>query len=359
MAAIRILLLADSHLGFDLPERPRSPRRRRGHDFLANYAAALAPALAGEVDVVVHGGDVFHRPRVSPSLAWQALEPLARVADRGVPVFVVPGNHERGRLPHERFASHPHVHVFDAPRTFEIEVRGERLAVSGFPSERDVRSGFGRLLERTGWRAADAPLRLLCMHQCFEGATVGPGDFVFRSASDVVRAAEVPAAFKAVLSGHIHRHQVLIRDMHGRPVPAPVFYPGSIERTSMAEMDEEKGYLVLRLDGRDAAPAWEFRRLPARPMLARDLEAGNLGAEALRRALRDLLDEAPADAILRIRVRGEAHRVDWRALSAAQIRRLAPPTMNVEIQADAVRARFARPRRSAARAAPDELRLDL
>jgi len=42
---IRILLLADSHLGFDLPVRPRVVRRRRGHDFLANYAAALKPAL--------------------------------------------------------------------------------------------------------------------------------------------------------------------------------------------------------------------------------------------------------------------------------------------------------------------------
>ena len=70
MTDIRILLLADSHLGFDLPARPRIARRRRGHDFQANYATALEPALAGEVDVVVHGGDVFLRSRVAPSLAY-------------------------------------------------------------------------------------------------------------------------------------------------------------------------------------------------------------------------------------------------------------------------------------------------
>jgi len=39
---VRILLFADSHLGFDLPSRPRSTRRRRGHDFLANHEAFLA-----------------------------------------------------------------------------------------------------------------------------------------------------------------------------------------------------------------------------------------------------------------------------------------------------------------------------
>src|SRR6185503_4960245 len=116
-AGARILLLADSHLGFDLPVRPRVERRRRGHDFLANYARALAPALAGEVDVVVHAGDVFDRSSVVSTLAWQAFEPLRRIADAGIPVLIVPGNHERSRLPHLRFARHPNLHVFAEPRS--------------------------------------------------------------------------------------------------------------------------------------------------------------------------------------------------------------------------------------------------
>src|SRR5215470_15193755 len=120
---IRILLLADSHLGFDLPVQPRTSRRRRGHDFLANYAAALAPAFTNEVDLVVHAGDVFDRSAVHTSIAYQAYEPLRRIAERGIPVFIVPGNHERSRLPHRRFLSHPHVHVFDRPETFTVKVR--------------------------------------------------------------------------------------------------------------------------------------------------------------------------------------------------------------------------------------------
>ena len=88
---VRVLFLADSHLGLDLPVRPpRVKRRRRGDDFLANYAAALEPARQGEVDLVVHGGDVFDRSHVPASLAYQALEPLRRLADEGMPVFVVP-----------------------------------------------------------------------------------------------------------------------------------------------------------------------------------------------------------------------------------------------------------------------------
>ncbi len=56
---LRVLLLADTHLGFDLPWKPRVERRRRGPDFFANYRRALAPARRGEVDLVVHGGDVL------------------------------------------------------------------------------------------------------------------------------------------------------------------------------------------------------------------------------------------------------------------------------------------------------------
>src|SRR5262245_9558747 len=176
---IRVLLLADSHLGFDLPVRPRVERRRRGHDFLANYAAALKPALEGEVDIVVHAGDVFDRSRIVPSLAYQAFEPLCRAADRGVPVFIVPGNHQRSRLPHLRFASHPGVHVFDQPRTFVTEVRGTRIALAGFPYERDVRTRFPDVLQQTGWNAMPATIRLLCIHQCVEGASVGPANYTF------------------------------------------------------------------------------------------------------------------------------------------------------------------------------------
>jgi exonuclease SbcD len=185
---VRVLLLADSHLGFDLPVRPRSNRRRRGHDFLANYAAALQPALTGEVDLVVHAGDVFDRPSVPTTVAYQAYEPLRRVADRGVPVFLVPGNHERSRLPHARFASHPGVHVFDRPRTFVVQIRGRRVALAGFPYERDnVRTRFGALLDETEWRREREAQRLLCIHHCVEGATVGPGDFTFTNAADVIR----------------------------------------------------------------------------------------------------------------------------------------------------------------------------
>jgi len=337
VTSVRVLLVADTHLGFDLPLQPRVARRRRGHDFLANYSTALAPALAGEVDLVVHGGDVFDRSRPAPSVAYQAFEPLRRVADRGVPVFIVPGNHERSRLPHLRFAQHPGIHVFDAPRTFVTTVRGVKIAVAGFPYERhNVRAAFPELLRQSGWEDEPADARLLCIHHCVEGATVGPANYTFRSAADVVRLRDVPPAFAAVLSGHIHRHQVLTTDLGGRPLDTPVLYPGSIERTALAEIGETKGYLIVDVgmasDGAHAHLRWEFRPLPARPMIRRELDVGGLTGAQLSAAVQDMIAASPPDAVLAIRLAGTPSDEQWRAVSAARLRAMAPPSMNAAVQ---------------------------
>jgi len=332
---VRILLLADTHLGFDLPVRPRVRRRRRGQDFLANYHRALGPALRGEVDLVVHGGDVFNRSRPHSTVAYQAFEPLTRVADRGVPVVVVPGNHERGRLPHLRFARHPGIHVFDEPRTVRVEIRGVSVALSGFPSERDeVRARFGDLTERTGWREGEAGLRLLCLHQCVEGATVGPADYTFTTAADVIRSRDLPRGFHAVLAGHVHRHQVLDADLRGRPLAAPVLYPGSIERTSIAEASETKGFMIVTasVSDRGVGLRWSFEPLPARPLLVRELSLGAKSAAELRAELVAIIDTVPSDAVLAIRVAGEWTEAARRALAADRLREVAPESMNVELR---------------------------
>lgn len=357
---IRILLLADTHLGFDLPVNPRINRRRRGQDFLANYAAALQPALSGEVDLVVHGGDVFNRSRPPSSVVWQAFEPLTRAADRGVPVYVVPGNHERGRIPHLRFAQHPGIHVFDRPRTFVVEVRGIRVAIAGFPSERDdVRRRFADLVAAAGCSEVSAEVRLLCLHQCVEGATVGPANYTFTTAADVIRASDIPPAYAAVLCGHIHRHQVLTTDLRGRTLGAPVLYPGSIERTSVAEADEEKGFMIVELACHDDGvhAAWTFNRLPARPLVRHDLDLEGLDAERVESSLRLIVAGAPVDAVVTVRVSGAITDSVSQVLSASFLRALTPPTMNLDLRLAEGYDRPSRP--TAPRTSDDVLELPL
>jgi len=332
----RILLLSDTHLGFDQPRRPRVHRRRRGPDFFQNYDRALAPARDGAFDMVVHGGDLLFRSKVSASLVHQAMAPLFAVADAGVPVFIVPGNHERSRIPYPLLTYHPNVFIFDRPRTFVGDWPGFPIALSGFPFIRNLdRRGFHQALCDTQAFSSDVDARLLCIHQAVEGAQVGVQNFTFRPGLDVIRGRDIPSGFAAILSGHIHRHQLLTADLSGRPLAAPVIYPGSIERTAFDERLEPKGTVRLHITpGRDRGGIlahWSFQELPARPMAVIELHVTGRDAVSLQVEIRSRLASQPVDSVVQLRLEGELAPGAAECLRAASMRDLTPSRMNLSV----------------------------
>ena len=331
-AGMRVLFVSDTHLGFDLPARPRVERRRRGPDFFACFERALEPALRGEVDAVVHGGDLLYRSRVPAWLVQRALAPVVRVADAGVPVLLLPGNHERSAIPYPLLAAHENLHVFRAPATVVIERNGLRVAFAGIPYARSVRRAFPALLATASCREAEVDARVLCLHQCVEGAVCGPPPgFTFRDGDDVVKASDLPGDVAVVLSGHVHRHQVLRTNLIGRPLPAPVVYAGSVERTSFAEREETKGFVVATIGPGGPGGrllACDFRPLPARPMRVHEV-AHNASASGLEREIAAAVAAAPPDVVLQLRVPGALACAE--ALRAARLRALGPPTANVSV----------------------------
>jgi DNA repair exonuclease SbcCD nuclease subunit len=335
MGIIRLLFLADTHLGYDLPFRPRIQRRRRGPEFFANFKLALLPALQGRVDCVVHGGDLLYRSKVSPRLVAMAFEPLKQVADRGTPVYLVPGNHERSAIPHRHLAEHPRIHIFDRPRTYLLRKDDFTLALAGFPFVRHgIRSDFLDRLDQTGRRHVNADVQVLCIHQSVDGATVGPSGYMFRYAPDVIQASDIPTGFTAVLSGHIHRFQVLANDLEGNALQAPVYYPGAIERTSFAEKNETKGYLTLEFEADRLKSGrlirWQFHELPTRPMIQLNLHPREMRTAELRSWIANTIRGLPQDGIVRLKIHGRISQDAMAVLRAASLRTIAPPTMNID-----------------------------
>jgi DNA repair exonuclease SbcCD nuclease subunit len=331
---IRILFLADTHLGYDLPFRPRIKCRRRGPEFFANFKRALAPARMHKVDCVLHGGDLLYRSQVPPGLVEMAFEPLKQVADQGVPVYLVPGNHERSTIPHSKIAIHPRIHIFDRPQTFRVRIRGFTLALAGFPFIRhNIRHAFPRVLEQTDWQNTKADGYVLCVHQALEGARVGPANYTFRHGPDVIKTADIPRPFAAVLAGHIHRFQILTRDLRGNSLAVPVLYPGSIERTSFAEKDERKGCLTLDFkrtgSGDCLLERWKFHELPARPMRVLELHASHINVDELKAWLNHHFERLPADSVVKIKIHGSVSPEAQAILNAPSLRSLAPSSMNV------------------------------
>ncbi len=334
MQPLRILFLADTHLGFDLPFRPRLKIRRRGLDFFHNFERVLNFAVDKKVDCIIHGGDLFYRSRIPKRLVEMVFEPLKKVADTGIPILIVPGNHERSVIPHSEFSMHPNIHIFTYPRTFTISIRDYRLAISGFPFIRNnISDRFPIFVGQTGWQNYKADCRLLCMHQSVAGAQVGPANYMFRGGKDVIRAQDIPSDFAAVLTGHIHRHQVLEQDLTGAPLATKVFYPGAIDRVSFTERDEAKGFLMLKLNGKSqnngSEISWCFHHLPTRPMVTINIKPEKASKDALLKALQDRLANLPDDAIVKVAIPGEVQGGHLEVFRAQTLRKMAKPNMNI------------------------------
>jgi exonuclease SbcD len=329
---IRILFLADTHLGFDYAFKPRVQRRRRGPDFFRNFKLALEPAYRGEVDLVVHGGDIFYRSRVPARLVDLAFEPLKRVADVGVPVYVVPGNHERSNIPYRILAAHPNIFIFEKPSCFLRRIRNTSICLTGFPFVRhDIRQKFPVILQAIGWQGLKADVHLLCMHQSVDGATMGPKNFMFRGGVDVIDIHDIPSGFAVVLTGHMHRSQVLQKDLKGAAVPTPVLYAGAVERTSFAEKDETKGYMTVDIKSAGRL-RWDFHELPTLPMVQLEVNIDGMNKAQLSNWLQDRIKKIPADSIVRIKIQGELGSDLAEVIRAESLRALAPETMNIAVR---------------------------
>jgi len=315
--------------------KPRIDRRRRGDDFFKNFHLALQPAFNKKVDLVIHGGDLFFRSRVHPKIVSDAFKPLLLIAEQGIPIYIVPGNHERSKISQSLLDTHLFIHIFDKPRTFYFTKNKLTLALAGFPYYKKwIKHDFQKVIDQAGFKEKGADIKLLCMHHIVEGAQVGIQNYTFRTSDDVIQGKDIPGDFLAVLSGHIHRWQVLTEDLKSRPLAAPVLYPGSIERTSFAERLEKKGYFIVEIvfahNSVSPKVQWKFHELPTRPMYVIDLNVDGLDLKSIVSVLKNKLSGIQPDAVVKIKSKNASH-TNPVILTTKLLRSIAPPTINIEV----------------------------
>lgn len=329
---LRILHIADTHIGAALPARPRTRASHRGDDIIASYNAALAPALELPVDLVIHAGDLFHRAKPTQAALAAAASPLLSIAAAGIPVVIVPGNHERSALPTSLLFSHPNIHVFDQPKTYVFAAGGRYVAIAGFPClRREAAQQFPDAVAATKWQRAGGEINILAVHQTFAGAVVGPSGFRFRTGDEVVPRDWVPSGFDYVAAGHIHRHQVLTTPHRNGP---RIVYAGSTDRISFAERDEPKGAVLLETTRKRLR--YRFIEHTVRPLASLPLDLTNMSQDQIRDAARDLIKPLPNGAVTALRLTGTAAPGALRGLQLSQHCRALRPDLRLTVSFRAV-----------------------
>jgi DNA repair exonuclease SbcCD nuclease subunit len=243
---MRVLHLADTHLGAWLRVHGAPEGWSRAAEHAEAFERALEPALRGEVELVLHAGDLFDTRTPSRKLvAWTAAL-LGRVAAR-VPVLLIPGNHDPASLLRVFRMPPPGVSLADVAQR---HVFGE-LAVAAVPFQRTV-AGF----EAAAARAVGPGADVLLNHQAVSGCRVPR--FVFRvgKPTGTVGSEHLPAGPRWGLGGHLHPRQAVRLDAFTQ------VYPGATVRTAPLEGPAPKGYALWDF-GREVR--WRWVDLPERP----------------------------------------------------------------------------------------------
>ena len=92
---MKIVHLADSHLGFSSYSKLDEYGRNRIEEMVySGFIQTIEKIVELRPDAVVHAGDVFHhvRPKIRPLVVFQ--KGLQRLAEKGIPVIVISGNHD-------------------------------------------------------------------------------------------------------------------------------------------------------------------------------------------------------------------------------------------------------------------------
>ncbi len=295
MQPIKLLHTADLHVGMENYGRmdPESGVHGRVLDFLRRLNDMVDYAIEQGVDLFVFAGDAYKMRDPNPTFQREFARRIKRVADAGIPVVLLVGNHDLP--PVQRRATSvsifetlqvPNVYVGSDYTVQKIVCRNGQplqIATAPYPLRPDHiarEEGEGKsveeldrlLSERLTARIRDLAHRarqdkdtpaILLGHFSVDEASHGSerNIMVGRDVAVDRSAALADPVWRYVALGHIHKHQSLNRDEQ-----PPIIFSGSPERIDFGEEGEKKGWVVATIG--EAQTIWKFEeqyKKPARP----------------------------------------------------------------------------------------------
>ena len=290
MEKIRLLHFADLHIGMENYGRldPTTGVNGRVLDFLRRFDELIDYGLEREVDLVIFAGDAYKRRSPNPTYQRAFARRVKRLADAGVPVVLLVGNHDLPTMV-QRASSVDIFRTLDVPNIVvgrvedihRIETRRGPVQVATVPypvrqrllahdeyrglSIEQLDEALQRIVTNN-IRALAAQLdpdipAVLTAHLTVSGATFGSERSVMIGRDAIILKSALPdPAWDYVALGHVHKHQSL--NDGGYP---PVVYAGSLERIDFGEEGQPKGFCWVELARGEAT--WEFVEVDARPFV--------------------------------------------------------------------------------------------
>lgn len=265
--------------------------------------AAVQGAIDRGVDLILHAGDLFERPKPTPAEYVAVEQCLDRAADHA-PTVLVGCNHGMSQSPTEWHAIAPlagrhdalfvclrpefltlntksgmvHVVVLPFPQKSILLAKEEYQGLSPEAVNQIIAEKLVTIVR--GFRARLDPqipsvlLTHIMVKEAVFGEDQGP------ETGTLMMSADDFADIDLVIAGDIHRHQI---------IGERLVIPGSTDRCSFGEENEAKGWCYIELDGPGAVPRVELVETPARRYITfSPEEIGTLAVEEIATPFDDL-----------------------------------------------------------------------
>ena len=328
---MKIIHFADLHLGVENYGRidPVTGLSTRLLDFLAAFDQLVDYALDNRVDLVLFCGDAYKSREPSQTQQRELAKRINRLASRGIPVFLLVGNHDL----HNAIGRATAVDIFDTlaiqnvyvsnrPDVYRIPTPGGDIQIASLPwlrrgallskeetknlnfeqINRKAEQVLTDIIERHVSRLDPGVPALLAAHVWVSSATVGSERTMTIGQEHALLPGNLAnPAFDYVALGHVHKQQVLASH-------PPVVYAGSLERVDFSEENDEKGFYVVEIDPQRAPGqrlvSFDFHSVNGRRFLTIkiDIQAGDSNPTATALSIIGTQAEKLKDAIVRLQI---------------------------------------------------------
>lgn len=278
---IKLLHFADAHIDMSNYGRhdPLTGLPVRVLDFLKSLDTIVDTAIEEQVDLVIFAGDAYKDRSPAPTFQREWGRRIMRLSRAGIPTLLLVGNHDLSPAVGRAHALEafdtldvPNVRVLDRPISLSPQDLGglpvQVLALpwisrSGLMANLDLHGDssqvYEALVERLGqlvegWlQTADPSLPLILTAHCSVQGAVFGGERTVMLGGDLVLPASLvrDPRLDYVALGHIHKPQNLNEGSH-----PPVIYPGSIERVDFGEAQDDKYFIIARVERGLAQVEW-------------------------------------------------------------------------------------------------------
>ena len=272
---MKILHFSDTHLGYnDLDILDENNINQREADFYDAFTQVVNQIIKIKPDFIIHTGDLFHRSSPSNRAITFALEQFKIIDDLDIPFVLIAGNHSTPRTN----LSSPILKIFEnfknvyASYSQEYKkIEFDDVVFHTLPHMNDDSIALDQI--ELCESSIDTRKKNIMMMHCTVGAWYlmnEYGEWVYPSDKEYIF-----EKMDYVALGHWHGFgAVSIKGTKEKY--ENVFYSGSLERTSLNDKRNEKGFVVLTIED-DLLNTLdvEYKQINIRPIRAKEIDCSD------------------------------------------------------------------------------------